>query len=353
MRKKIGFTCAYTPVPLIEAAGFSPFRVLPDTAAPDQSGHLLHDNMCPHVKKVLDRALAEDLPELAGMVFINSCDAMRRLADAWQDARPGDRVILLDLPSGRRPMDVEFLGREYARLGRALGEWAGQPRDAEAEADRLRNAVADWNRLAGKVRGIRDAMAEDFVPGLAARLQDLVNTVAARGTGAALEAACRPLPGPDSGAGPQARVFVFGNLLYDPGIYDLFESWNIHVAGSDFCTGARFVPRIDLPPDSDLFTALAAAYLDRMPCARTMDTDRPGDIARSVLDMARQSRARGVVGFTVKFCDPYLARIPMIREELKQASVPFLFLEGDCTAGAMGQQQTRIEAFTEMLEGRE
>jgi len=26
-------------------------------------------------------------------------------------------------------------------------------------------------------------------------------------------------------------------------------------------------------------------------------------------------------------------------------------LEGDCTMGSMGQQQTRIEAFTEMLGG--
>ena len=100
--KKIGFTCAYAPVPIIEAAGFSPFRVFPETDSQDQSGHMLHDNLCPHVKKVLDRALDEDLPELGGMVFINSCDSMRRLSDAWQEARPYDRTILLDLPSWQR-----------------------------------------------------------------------------------------------------------------------------------------------------------------------------------------------------------------------------------------------------------
>ena len=51
MNKKIGFTCAYTPVPLIEAAGFSPYRVFPETKAPDQAGHLLHDNLCPPCQK--------------------------------------------------------------------------------------------------------------------------------------------------------------------------------------------------------------------------------------------------------------------------------------------------------------
>ena len=63
----IGFTCAYTPLPLIDAAGFTPFRILPDTDAQDQAGSILHDNMCPHVKRVLDRAMEKDLPDLAGV----------------------------------------------------------------------------------------------------------------------------------------------------------------------------------------------------------------------------------------------------------------------------------------------
>jgi len=46
-RQKIGFTCAYTPLPLIDAAGYAPFRILPMGDVPDQAGHLLHDNLCP------------------------------------------------------------------------------------------------------------------------------------------------------------------------------------------------------------------------------------------------------------------------------------------------------------------
>ena len=43
----IGFACAYTPLPLIAAAGFTPYRVHPLTEAPDRAGRLLHDNICP------------------------------------------------------------------------------------------------------------------------------------------------------------------------------------------------------------------------------------------------------------------------------------------------------------------
>ncbi|MFH2098590.1 MAG: 2-hydroxyacyl-CoA dehydratase family protein, partial [Pseudomonadota bacterium] len=98
-RPAIGFTCAYTPLAVLEAAGFSGHRVLPTGGQwPDQAGRILHDNLCPHVKKVLDRALCNDLPELAGMVFMNSCDAMRRLYDAWIQVRPGEPALILDLP---------------------------------------------------------------------------------------------------------------------------------------------------------------------------------------------------------------------------------------------------------------
>ena len=53
-KRHIGFTCAYTPVQLIHAAGFTPYRILPMGNSPNQAGTVLHDNMCPHVKQVLD-----------------------------------------------------------------------------------------------------------------------------------------------------------------------------------------------------------------------------------------------------------------------------------------------------------
>nr|MBL0712275.1 2-hydroxyacyl-CoA dehydratase [Desulfobacterales bacterium] len=57
----------------------------------------------------------------------------------------------------------------------------------------------------------------------------------------------------------------------------------------------------------------------------------------------------GVIGHTLKFCDPYLARLPMIRDTLREAGLPLLLLEGDCSLRSIGQQRTRIEAFIEML----
>jgi benzoyl-CoA reductase/2-hydroxyglutaryl-CoA dehydratase subunit BcrC/BadD/HgdB len=59
--------------------------------------------------------------------------------------------------------------------------------------------------------------------------------------------------------------------------------------------------------------------------------------------------AKGIIGHTLKFCDPYLARLPMVRDKLQGINMPLLLLEGDCSLRSIGQQRTRIEAFVEML----
>jgi benzoyl-CoA reductase/2-hydroxyglutaryl-CoA dehydratase subunit BcrC/BadD/HgdB len=336
MNKKIGFTCAYTPVPLIEAAGFSPFRIL---------GHLLHDNLCPHVKKVLDRALADDLPDLEGMVFINSCDSMRRLADAWHETRPDDRIILLDLPSGINSLSLDFLSKEYERLANTLFKWNNE----NFSTEKIKDKITTWNLLAASVKKIEEKMSLDYFPGIAFRLQQIINTAATDSTDKALEMAQKEIEPKEPAKSDRSPVFVFGNLLFDPKVYDLFEEWNVHVTASDFCTTSRFITPVDTRTDNNIFRSLADSYFKQTPCARTMDTTKPGSIAQRIVERAKASNAKGVIGFILKFCDPYLARIPMIRQALQKESIPFIMLEGDCTMGSMGQQQTRIEAFTEML----
>ncbi|MCP4372443.1 MAG: 2-hydroxyacyl-CoA dehydratase, partial [Deltaproteobacteria bacterium] len=349
MNKKIGFTCAYTPVPLIEAAGFAPFRIFPESKAPDQAGHLLHDNLCPHVKKVLDRALADDLPDLEGMVFINSCDSMRRLADAWHETRPDDKIILIDLPSGINNISLDFLSKEYERLAKTLYKWNSETFSSEiipeTILEKIQEKIGRWNLLAASVKKIEEKMSQDYFPGIAFELQQIINTAATDSTDKALAMAQKKIEPKEPAKDGRSSVFVFGNLLFDPQVYDLFEEWNVHVTASDFCTTSRFITPVDIRTDNNIFRSLADSYLKQTPCARTIDTTKPGSIAQRIVERAKSCKAKGVIGFTLKFCDPYLARIPMIRQALQKESIPFLMLEGDCTMGSMGQQQTRIEAF--------
>ncbi len=51
----------------------------------------------------------------------------------------------------------------------------------------------------------------------------------------------------------------------------------------------------------------------------------------------------------IKFCEPELFDVPLLRRAFAARGVPLLYLEGELEAELSGQTVTRIEAFVEML----
>lgn len=344
--RRIGYTCAYTPLPLIAAAGFTPYRILPMGDTPDQAGQFLHDNLCPHVKKVLDRLLAGDVPELEGAVLMNSCDAMRRLADAWRAARPHDNLLLVDLPVTTDKLAINFFASQLEGMAAKLKQWGG----VDFNAGDLESSLADFNTLSSVLARLADDAGNGRLADGRAGLQRLYNDCTRRSLAESINHGNMLLEGAATEPAGGVPIFLFGNVLPDPEAFEMFAACGARVVGDDFCTGHRqFANLADGQPDEPVYLRLARNILAKPPCARTVFPQQPGQLARDTLAAARACGAVGVIGHTVKFCDPYLARMPVIREEFKKAGMPFLLLEGDCTLRSMGQQRTRIEAFIEML----
>jgi len=344
----IGFTCAYTPLAIIDAAGFSPRRILPIGDHPDVAGQHLHDNICPHVKKTLDIALSGALPKIAGMVFVNSCDAMRRLADAWRHLRPDDRILLLDLPATPDDLSVKFFASELKRMADAISEWRGisvSENDIASSAGRFNEICGLLGKVTGKLRSRK-------LEGGAARIQEIYNFASASSFSesvAELERINRE-PALNQPGGDGAPVFLFGNVMPDPKAFELFESCGIRIVGDDFCTGSRmFRPALFEGAEENIYLSLAKGILRRPPCGRTFHPENPGSIADDIIAGAKKCGAEAVIGHTLKFCDPYLDRLPTIRNRTREEKIPILVLEGDCSLRSVEQQRTRIEAFVEML----
>jgi benzoyl-CoA reductase/2-hydroxyglutaryl-CoA dehydratase subunit BcrC/BadD/HgdB len=345
--EKIGYACAYTPLAIIDAAGYTPYRILPMSECPDQAGQLLHDNLCPHVKRILDRAIDKDLPELNGVVFMNSCDAMRRLADAWRRVRPADNIILLDLPATADDAAVAYFAGELTRLTQSLAEWSGRN---ITDSD-LETSIQQYNQLPPLFARLRERLRQGKLVGGSTRMQTLYNEAmtthfekSARSLKQAL--AESESTGPESDGIP---VFLFGNVLPDPEALTFFESCGARIIEDDLCTGSRLFAPMELGKNQDLLLQISRSLLTRPPCARTFDPGQPMKMAEDILTRTRASGASGVIGQTIKFCDPYLDRLPAVRETLRQAGIPLLLLEGDCSLRSIEQQRTRIEAFIEML----
>jgi benzoyl-CoA reductase/2-hydroxyglutaryl-CoA dehydratase subunit BcrC/BadD/HgdB len=345
--EKIGYACAYTPLVLIDAAGYAPYRILPMSECPDQAGQLLHDNLCPHVKRILDRAISKDLPDLCGVVLINSCDAMRRLADAWGRVRPGDKIILLDLPAIADDAAVAYFAGELVRLTKSLSAWSGRNiTNSDIEA-----SIEQYNQLPPLFARLRERNCQGKLAGGSTRMQTLYNKAMLAPFEKSARSLKQALAEPESIV-PESDgipVFLFGNVLADPGAMALFESCGARIIEDDLCTGSRLFTPIELVENQDLILQISRSLLTRPPCARTFDPGQPLKMADDILTRTRTSGARGVIGQTIKFCDPYLDRLPAVRETLRQAGIPLLLLEGDCSLRSIEQQRTRIEAFIEML----
>jgi len=347
-RGYIGFACAYTPIPIIYAAGYTPYRILPMGDSTDQAGHILHDNLCPHIKRILDRAMGDDLPDLAGMVFMNSCDAMRRLSDAWQRVRPDVKMILLDLPATTDELAVSYFAGEISKFINTVSEWSGE----KIENDDIEYGILLYNQIADFMNELTEKIHGGKMDISVSVLQRLFNRSVTGSPVSFIEDARKILsesrPGIETNEG--VPVFLFGHVLPDPEAFQLFESCSAKITGDDLCTGSRFFSPVPADWKKEFVESLAESLLLRPPCARTIDSAIPGKIGKIMVSKANKSGARGAVCHVVKFCDPYFSRLPSIREEFRKAGMPLLVLEGDCTLRSIGQQQTRIEAFIEMLK---
>lgn len=328
--EEIVWFCAYTPLEILEASGFRPIRLFGDPENLEAADSFLHSALCPYVRACLAQALEGKTSTHA--VFVNSCDGMRRLYDAWKAIFPDSFSFLMDLPRKTDRRGKELLALEFRKLLAALESFRGKPVSshelltacAERERSRLAYMQAAEN-LAGRARL---EMARDWQ---CFPQNDLSRS---RNSG-------KPISG--------VPVLLTGNLLNPAGLISILDQAGARTVWLDLCNGDRAFSASMTPRGESLSEALeslAERYLDRHPCARMTDGERR---YRLLIERVHAVRARGVIYASLKFCDSYIYDFPRLRERLRREGIPLLRLESDYADGHAGQLLTRVEAFLEMI----
>ena len=113
------------------------------------------------------------------------------------------------------------------------------------------------------------------------------------------------------------------------------------------CTGGRKLAALTEQrgeaEEEALFLAYADALLTQMPCFRMNHS-----AARNALYL--DPDLKGIIYHTIKFCDYYGFEYASVKKNIK---VPLLKIETDFTSQSAGQLLTRIQAFSETMEGSE
>ncbi len=346
-QKVAGYMCTYSPVELLDAAGYLPVRILGRTGSLSRADSHLQVFACSLARSALDMALSGELDFLSLTVFSHTCDTMQNLADIWAANISNMPVFTISTPvEVDTSHALEFYRQELVRIRHFL------------EAERG-SAIAD-EELAASIRGYDEhrammrrlyAVRRANPQGLSGR--DMLSVVLSwfvmprEEHARALE---RLLDGVESTeqtlTDDRPRVYVVGSVCSSPDYIAAIEDAGCVVAGDDLCTGSRAF-LVGATPNGDPLDRLARMYLSRSPCPAK---HCPGyDPCTYILEQSHESQAEGVIFLLTKFCDPWAFDYTYVRDRLSNAQMPSILLEIEQHVPPSEQFRTRVSAFAEML----
>ncbi len=332
----------YYPRELFRAQGFLPVEVWGPPGVDDApAGAHLQAYTCSIVRNGLAFLMSGGL-EVADVVAVpNACDSLQGLGSVLLDfVKPKMPVVTLYPPRATRPSDQEYFVRELADLGRRLSEISGieptkddlrEAIEREVEADRLLAAVHHRRRELplDDLQLYRLIRCREYLP--AERFTQISSNVLAEAETHRTRAGV-PL--------------VLSGIVPEPmALFDVLDDMGAVIVADDLAScGRRLYPDGSSP---EPFVRMSERLLGGAPDPMRGSPIR--DRVRFIRRLVRESGAKGVVFYEVKFCEPEQFDVPALREALKASGVPTLMLEINLSEELSGQAVTRLEAFVEMV----
>lgn len=336
--KVIGYTCSYVPEELVIAAGLQPYRI--SNIGADVSA-LTPSFVCAFASAVLENALRlEDL--FSGFVLAHTCDPMWRLYDILKK-KISKPLFLLRVPHDTdNELSLGFFRAELIRFKEFLEENF----DATIDETKLASSIELCNQNRNLLKSI-------YMPNSNGKYKinasDRLHLVLASMWMPKQEcnAKIKELGLNNSELYQKVRVHVNGTAIYDLSLIKAIEESGGFVASDDLCTGSRyFWDNVEKSQES--MSALASRYLKRTACP----SQCPLEKRLEFIDfMIRQFKAKGVITFAEKFCDPVLYDSVHIKNMLNKNGIPAMVVDYENPAQEIGRIRTRVEAFIESLEG--
>ena len=352
----IGWVCTYTPIEIITAAGFHPYRILPNTD-PSLAISYLDSNFCPYVRSCLGEALDKKSEYADNLIIVNSCDAMRRLYDAWRHYIRGNFIYFLDLPRDDSMKDIQY----YQDNLQSLIDGLEEKFKIKISEDSLYRAILICNKTRELLAELFDLYLNEQVSLSAVEFLQIVKGSMAfpqEEYNGVLEKFIKDLrieekiSSDDSQIENKAKILITGTIMDDLSITETIEDYGGKIVFVDMCTGNRYfqnqIPlKISKKINNNPLKLLAEYYLSKTPCPRMMNLEKRWEY---LLKIIKDNQVEGVIFYNLKFCDTSFFELPIIRERLQKYGISSLCLEGEFASSTSGRIKTRIQAFLEVLE---
>jgi benzoyl-CoA reductase/2-hydroxyglutaryl-CoA dehydratase subunit BcrC/BadD/HgdB len=337
-RRIIAVLPFHYPRALLRACGFHPMEIWgPTKITANRDDHHFQEYACAIVRNAT-QFLQTDLEGRVDAILVpHTCDSLQGMASVLQGFARTAPVLTLYLPRGRRDSDHAFARAELGRLAGQLSAISGvAPTPAQLHAaidaeDQAMKASAD----AAAQRRRFDVGDRTFFTLLRSREYlppDMFMQAIAR-------LPVREAPDPRPG------IFLSGIVPEPMSLFDLLNDEGVIVVGDDLACGSRrLYARCS---HEDPLERLAMQMLSMAP----EPTVSPpiGERNAHLLGRLRESGARGLIVYDVKFCEPEAFYLPLLVQAVKAAGMACLHVEVELEEHLAEQVQTRISAFLEIV----
>ena len=347
--KVMAYWCCYAPEEIITAAGMAPFRVrATGSTGTEQSDAYVSSINCSFCRHAFNMALNGKYDFLEAVVWLNNCDHVRRMYDNWWRKVNTPLTKMMSLPKFTGEKQVAWWRDELVFLKEALEKHLG----ITITDDKLREAISIHNEKRRLLRELYELRKSDNPPITGA--DTLAVVVASTAIppvefNQMLKELLAELKDSEGIAGYSKRLMLVGSIFDNPDYVRIVEDIGGLVVTDSLCFGTRAFA-VDVDENiSDPLDALAKFTIqDRQHCPRLF-----GEFKRRskfIQDAVKDYKVDGVIGFRMMFCDLWAGEYYMLNLDLKQAGIPFLYMDREyLMAGTTGQIRTRVQAFMETL----
>lgn len=350
-KKMIGYFFPVFPAEIIYAAGLHPVQLYPGLQEPiTLADDHLQLYLCAYLRAQWDQILKGKHDYLDGTIIPRSCEAVTFLYQTWKRHNPFDFVDYVNIPWKKSANTIRFFTKELQRVKNNLEAFVHGKitTNALSDAIMLFNQNRSLLRKACELRNTRNPpfsaldtfnmVMSGFVLDKKEHTQmmtELLRHVEETAAPTTLE----PLT---------VRLLLSGGCVLDTRLLDIISSAGAMVVADDFNNGARsfqpIVPENEAPVES-----LARAYAI-VPCGfNTAIGDRFSFMANAI----SQHSVDGVLFAINRNCETEKFDYPVLaRKIMERFKIPTMLIETDYLC-AMGSMQTRVEAFVEMMRGKD
>ena len=331
-KKLIGYSCSYTPVELLTATGYKPYRLLHGGARLSNSGEkILRVDACPLVKSNLSYII-ENKDKFAAVVGATGCDMARRMFDCLEQcqdvlqAHSSLPVYVINNPRTDKP---EIFYDEIDRLIEKLERLSNKKFTEQL----IINEIERWEAARNCFRIFNQKRAAN--PSLISTA-DLAKACINYHKGD-IENEINIIENPSN----KPRVYLLGSAIpYEAHLIIEMLEENMRIVGDFNCGISRFL-NINIKEKN--LAGIKQAYYNQIPCIYKRPNNQFYEMVGAQI---KQLDCKGIIAWTLDYCDNYEFELKRIEQYF---GLPVLRIRSDLSFQNISQLKTRIGALAETI----